>query len=128
MPEVARAKRPSSASLADIATTPTVTQPRPSCGGGTHRICAWRVCISGPLKCELEEGLRLPKIPVLQGGEGVNLMTYALWPDRSGGLGPWLTAVGLAFGVCVPLGILDVRLYRRLKRLCDAAGVGRGRL
>src|SRR5215208_3063494 len=72
MPEVARAKRPSSASLADIATTPTVTQPRPSCGGGTHRICASRVGISGPLTCELEEGSRLPKIPVLQDGEDVN--------------------------------------------------------
>src|SRR5215218_6073961 len=98
MPEVARAKRPSSASLADIATTPTVTQLRISCGGGTHRICASRVGISGPLKCELEEGLRLPKIPVLQSGEDVNLLASLAvrrWGDAIGG---WLVGLPLTSG------------------------------
>src|SRR5215207_7095670 len=79
MPEAARAKRASSASNADTATTPTATRPRTSCGGGTHRICAWRVCISSPVKCEPEEGSRLPKIPVLQGGEDVKTLREAGW-------------------------------------------------
>src|SRR5215212_3685046 len=81
MPEVARAKRPSSASLADIATTPTIMQLRISCGGGTHRICASRVCMSGPVKCELEEGSRLPKIPVLQDVEDVKRRLRAARSD-----------------------------------------------
>src|SRR5215210_960746 len=67
-----RPLQPGTVSDADIATTPTGTRPGTSCGGGTHRLCAWRVCRSGPVKCELDEGSRLPKIPVLHDGEDVN--------------------------------------------------------
>ena len=49
-------------------------------GGGTHRCGTWRVCIGSPVKCELDEVSRSPKIPGLQAGIDLNRKA---WPPAS---------------------------------------------
>ena len=58
--------------VAALCFMPTPMQRSISNGGGTHRCWTWRVCISGPLKRQLEEGLCLSKIYDFRVGEDVN--------------------------------------------------------
>ncbi len=49
-------------------------------------------------------------------------IVYHFWPASAGVGAAWLSAVAAALAVSAGFGMLDVRLYRRLKRAVDASG------